>query len=120
MSHVPALPPIAGVPVRLLEAINDRLRRLAVSVSHATSSAGSSSPAAAVNAPYALWFSAPGLLATEPDAAPRQYLNDSRTATRVVAYVQTAPDGADLDFTLTLGGSDWLALSIADGEKTTE
>ena len=62
-----------------------------------------------------LTFQMSGVLGIEADAAQPLYVNGGVTAGDVKAYVGTAPTGAGITFTIYVGGTAWLSLTIAAG-----
>jgi hypothetical protein len=57
-----------------------------------------------------------GTLGVESNAAQPLYLNRPVTVGDVKAYVQAAPTGAAITFTIYVGGSAWLTLTIPAGQ----
>jgi hypothetical protein len=65
-----------------------------------------------------LVFQMQGTLGVESNAAQPLYLNGTVTAGDVKAYVQTAPTGSGITFTIYVGGAAWLSLTISAGQTT--
>jgi len=63
-----------------------------------------------------LVFQMQGTLGIESNAAQPLYLNRPVTAGDVKAYVQAAPTGSGITFTIYVGGTAWLTLTIAAGQ----
>jgi hypothetical protein len=59
-----------------------------------------------------------GTLGIQADAAPAFYLDSDFTAGSVKAYVKSAPVGADLVFTIYVGATAWLSLTIPAGSTS--
>jgi hypothetical protein len=57
-----------------------------------------------------------GTLGIESNAAQPLYLNRPVTVGDVKAYVQTAPTGSGLTFTIYVGSAAWLTLTIPAGQ----
>lgn len=64
-----------------------------------------------------LVFQVQGTLGIESNAAQPLYVNRPFTAGDVKAYVQTAPTGSGVTFTIYVGGTAWLALTIPVGQS---
>jgi hypothetical protein len=62
-----------------------------------------------------LVFQMLGTLGVESNAAQPLYLNGPVTVGDVKAYVQAAPTGAGITFTIYVGGAAWLSLTIPAG-----
>lgn len=65
-----------------------------------------------------LVFQMQGTLGIESNAAQPLYLNRPVTAGDVKAYVQAAPTGSGITFTIYVGGTAWLTLTIPAGQTT--
>jgi hypothetical protein len=63
-----------------------------------------------------LVFQMQGTLGVESNAAQPLYLNRPVTVGDVKAYVQAAPTGAAITFTIYVGGTAWLTLTIPAGQ----
>src|ERR1039458_5999546 len=63
-----------------------------------------------------LVFQMQGTLGVESNAAQPLYLNRPVTVGDVKAYVQAAPTGAAITFTIYVGGAAWLTLTIPVGQ----
>ena len=63
-----------------------------------------------------LVFQMQGTLGVESNAAQPLYLNRPVTVGDVKAYVQAAPTGAAITFTIYVGGAAWLTLTIPAGQ----
>jgi hypothetical protein len=63
-----------------------------------------------------LVFQMQGTLGIESNAAQPFYLNRPVTAGDVKAYVQAAPTGSGITFTIYVGGTTWLTLIIPAGQ----
>jgi hypothetical protein len=63
-----------------------------------------------------LVFQMQGTLGVESNAAQPLYLNRPVTVGDVKAYVQAAPTGSGITFTIYVGGTAWLALTIPAGQ----
>jgi hypothetical protein len=63
-----------------------------------------------------LVFQMQGTLGIESNAAQPLYLNRPVTAGDVKAYVQSAPTGSGITFTIYVGGATWLTLTIPSGQ----
>jgi hypothetical protein len=63
-----------------------------------------------------LVFQMQGTLGIESNAAQPLYLNRPVTAGDVKAYVQAAPTGSGITFTIYVGGTAWLTLTILAGQ----
>ncbi len=63
-----------------------------------------------------LTFQMIGTLGIESDAAPPLYLNRPVTVGDVKSYVQSAPTGSGITFTIYVGGAAWLTLTIPAGQ----
>jgi hypothetical protein len=63
-----------------------------------------------------LVFQMQGTLGIESNAAQPLYLNRSVTVGDVKGYVQAAPTGSGITFTIYVGGTAWLTLTIAAGQ----
>jgi len=63
-----------------------------------------------------LVFQMQGTLGIEANAAQPLYLNQPLAAGDVKAYLQTAPTGSGLTFTIYVGGTAWLTLTIPAGQ----
>jgi len=63
-----------------------------------------------------LVFQMQGTLGIESNAAQPLYLNRPVTVGDVKAYVQAAPTGSGLTFTIYVGGTTWLTLTIPAGQ----
>jgi hypothetical protein len=63
-----------------------------------------------------LVFQMQGTLGIESNAAQPLYLNRPVTAGDVKAYVQAAPTGSGITFTIYVGGTAWLTLTIPAGQ----
>jgi hypothetical protein len=62
-----------------------------------------------------LVFQMQGTLGIESNAAQPLYLNSAVTAGDVKGYVQDAPTGSGITFTIYVGGTTWLSLTIPAG-----
>ena len=67
-----------------------------------------------------LVFQMQGTLGIESNAAQPLYLNRPVTVGDVKAYVQTAPTGSAITFTIYVGGAAWLTLTIPAGQTAGE
>jgi hypothetical protein len=65
-----------------------------------------------------LVFQMQGTLGIESNAAQPLYLNGPVTVGDVKAYVQAAPTGSGITFTIYVGGAAWLSLTISAGQTT--
>src|SRR5579884_898458 len=65
-----------------------------------------------------LVFQMQGTLGIESNAAQPLYLNRPVTVGDVKAYVQSAPTGSGITFTIYVGGAAWLTLTIPAGQTT--
>ncbi len=65
-----------------------------------------------------LVFQMAGTLGIEANAAQPLYLNQPVTAGNVKAYVTDAPTGSGLTFTIIVGGTAWLTLTIPPGSTS--
>jgi hypothetical protein len=65
-----------------------------------------------------LVFQMQGTLGIEANAAQPLYLNQPLAAGDVKAYVQAAPTGSGITFTIYVGGTAWLTLTIPVGQTT--
>jgi hypothetical protein len=63
-----------------------------------------------------LVFQMQGTLGIESNAAQPLYLNRPVTVGDVKAYVQSAPTGSGISFTIYVGGAEWLSLTIPAGQ----
>jgi hypothetical protein len=63
-----------------------------------------------------LVFQMQGTLGIEANAAQPLYLNRPVTVGDVKAYVQSAPTGSGISFTIYVGGVEWLSLTIPAGQ----
>ena len=63
-----------------------------------------------------LVFQMQGTLGIEANAAQPLYLNRQATVGDVKAYLQSAPTGSGLTFTIYVGGTAWLSLRIPAGQ----
>jgi hypothetical protein len=63
-----------------------------------------------------LVFQMQGTLGIESNAAQPLYLNGPVTVGDVKAYVQAAPTGSGMTFTIYVGGAAWLSLTISAGQ----
>jgi hypothetical protein len=63
-----------------------------------------------------LVFQMQGTLGVESNAAQPLYLNRPVTVGDVKGYVQAAPTGSGITFTIYVGGAAWLTLSISAGQ----
>jgi hypothetical protein len=63
-----------------------------------------------------LVFQMQGTLGVESNAVQPLYLNRPVTVGDVKAYVQAAPTGAAITFTIYVGGAAWLTLTIPAGQ----
>lgn len=63
-----------------------------------------------------LVFQMQGTLGIESNAAQPLYLNRPVTVGDVKAYVQAAPTGSGITFTIYVGATAWLALTIPAGQ----
>ena len=61
-------------------------------------------------------FQMQGTLGIESNAAQPLYLNQPVTVGDAKAYVQTAPTGSGITFTIYVGGTAWLTLTIPAGQ----
>jgi hypothetical protein len=59
-----------------------------------------------------------GTLGIESNAAQPLYLNGPVTVGDVKAYVQAAPTGSGVTFTIYVGGAAWLSMTISAGQTT--
>lgn len=65
-----------------------------------------------------LVFQMQGIMGVQSNAAQPLYLNRPVTAGDVKGYLQTAPTGSGLSFTIYIGGSAWLSLTIPAGQTS--
>jgi hypothetical protein len=61
-----------------------------------------------------------GTLAIGSNQAPLATINSNTSARAVVAYVKTAPTGANLILNINIGGFLWMSLAIVAGTTTAE
>jgi hypothetical protein len=65
-----------------------------------------------------LVFQMQGIMGVQSNAAQPLYLNRPVTAGDVKGYLQTAPTGSGLSFTIYIGGTAWLSLTIPAGQTS--
>lgn len=122
---VPPIPPgTSGAD--LIDAMNDRLRRVAMLAASASGQnaaasdaaqnvlSNASTPAASASGDV-ISFSMEGYLAIDSSAAPPFALFTQRTADSIMAVLNRAPKGGDVLVEILAGGKKWGAITIPDG-----